>query len=816
MYGYLKAANELRQSYQAQWSQRNLDGGEDEQGIPGGYPDVEIVRSGREEMVLFPSYARPHVKRKRHRRSPSEQEVISQTRDNGSTEGWQQEWEKREDDNAVVDVDVRGWIYSPHTGPMTRRNRLLVAVARRLSGIPAPSTTSPTQSRSSSRHSSPRRPIEDRSSKHEEEVAAKEAQSLVRRGEGEADAAWRGGYSQETGPSSQRNSPYGSRSASPDIEKEPSVGQRTYTGTDSSLLSEKAEDNLSAASPRSSWNQPADMTKEDLTVANAHMMARLKPFMSLPLVNTSITIFFFDDEHSQSRTINTNESGHFSIRASLDFVPHSVRVLASENLSAVEEVHITEARGVSLISDIDDTIKHSAIASGAKEIFRNTFVRDLGDLKVQGVQEWYTSLSRLGVKLHYVSNSPWQLYPLLQSYFHLAGLPPGSFHLKQYSGMLQGIFEPAAERKKASLEKIMRDFPERKFILVGDSGEADLEVYTDIVHANPGRVLGIFIRDVTTTENRKFFDSSTRHIDSGKHNSAPKVNSSTLPFRPQGVNEQESRPALPPRRQQLSSQLDTPNLIDLDDDSASSISRFESPSNADLLQRELGNGGKSTQPPARPSKPLALRSSSNETRPVSTSQKAANSALSGRKQEPPPPPKPRRTRTSQSISSGPQREDEPMLSRAKKLPSMENISMQGQEGYATAARHRVMDAYNSLPSARAYINGASGTERPPRPTPSRPNTLSYPAAAAQYASNRLSWSGTNDGSDAYGASGQPYNRKEEIWKRRWARAEDELRHQGVVLKTWRVGTDVMNDSIRLVEKALREFGRDQGTASGGR
>ena len=42
----------------------------------------------------------------------------------------------------------------------------------------------------------------------------------------------------------------------------------------------------------------------------------------------------------------------------------------------------------------------------------------------------------------------------------------------------------------------MNDFPERKFILVGDSGEADLEVYTDIVLEHPGRLLGVFIRDV--------------------------------------------------------------------------------------------------------------------------------------------------------------------------------------------------------------------------------------------------------------------------------------------------------------------------------
>jgi len=75
--------------------------------------------------------------------------------------------------------------------------------------------------------------------------------------------------------------------------------------------------------------------------------------------------------------------------------------LASENLSATEAVHITEAKGISLISDIDDII-----ASGAKEIFTNTFIRELQDLTIQGVKEWYTKLYSLGVKLHYVSNSP--------------------------------------------------------------------------------------------------------------------------------------------------------------------------------------------------------------------------------------------------------------------------------------------------------------------------------------------------------------------------------------------------------------------------
>lgn len=57
--GYLKAANDLRQTYSAsyteKWGGRNGDDDNDNGGIPGAFPDVAIVQHGDEEMVLFPS-----------------------------------------------------------------------------------------------------------------------------------------------------------------------------------------------------------------------------------------------------------------------------------------------------------------------------------------------------------------------------------------------------------------------------------------------------------------------------------------------------------------------------------------------------------------------------------------------------------------------------------------------------------------------------------------------------------------------------------------------------------------------------------------
>ena len=865
VYGYLKAANELRQSYQSQWAQsRNQDEFEDEQGVPGAFPDLEIVRSGNEELLLFPSYARRHVKNPKTARydKPGAHEDIAHPETSGDAEYWKRQWEKYEDDNAIVDVDVRGWIYTPHQGAITRKNRLLIAVARRLSGIPAPESDSE-GSRDSSRHSNHRERLDERAARHEEEAAAREAQSIVQRGEGEADTAWRGRYSSDPSRAFNGGSRYSTRSSSPvkhvESSDEPAPGRLRHARTESSLNSEYEDPGTGLLTKRNSWNRPADMSKEEVARANTLLMARLKPFMYLPLAGVPITVFFYNDQKSQSRSVNTNESGHFTLRASLDFVPTSIRVLASENLSATEKVSVIDSRGVSLISDIDDTIKHSAIAGGAKEIFFNTFIRELGDLTIKGVKEWYSKLASLGVQLHYVSNSPWQLYPLLRSYFALAGLPPGSFHLKQYSGMLQGIFEPAAERKRSSLDKIMRDFPERRFILVGDSGEADLEVYTDVVTANPGRVLGVFIRDVTTPEKKEFFDQSADHPRSGRHRLMEDDTRRGAARQRSNIPESTASPTNRSGNRREHKEHPAGDLIDFDaDDDIKEKSPKEESHHTDLreLDKNVQKSPKSPKspPPTRPSKPPSLRSTSNtQTRPLDHDRSSVSTRSSPT--SPPtahapsrntnPPPKPRRSSTSINL---PQPNQRAPFSSARQNPSSAHHQppnpspQQQEEGYATSARRHVVSAYNTLPSPRTLWSGSphaasfSSTTTPkpenppdssslaphPRPSSTRRTISTAAHTLASSSSNRLSWggaaavaiTGANAGDPAAGGSGgaapgSSYSKKEEVWRRRWARAEELMRREGVVLRTWRVGGDVMGVCVELVERAGREM-REKG------
>ncbi|KAI4131032.1 MAG: hypothetical protein LQ338_001445 [Usnochroma carphineum] len=827
--GLLKSANELRQSYQQSYGlgpQRDGTTDYDDSGIPGAFPDVAIARSGDEEMLLFPSYARRHTPRK-----PGHQDLpgsIHDTREHGRSNGIssvQQEWDRYEEANSVVDVDVRGWVYSPQKGQLSRYNRAMIALARRMSGIPAPSS-----SRASSPNSAHHPRVEARAARHEQELVDKQAESIKRKGEGEHNVALQGGYSEAPSRrihgASDKTTPIESRTPSPSHLADPVNGKAPHPLEKSSAY--EGQDDApgpGSLAKRASWNHPSEMSSAELSVANAHMMLRLKPFLTTPLASTPLTVFFYNDKTSRSRSINTNEAGHFHLRAALDFVPTHVRVLASEKLSATDEIHITEPHGVSMISDVDDTIKHSAIGAGAREVFRNVFIRDLDDLHIDGVKEWYTKMASMGVKMHYVSNMPWQLFPVLASFLSGAGLPKGSFHLKHYTGMLQGIFEPVAERKKGTLERIMSDFPKRRFILVGDSGEADLELYTDIVESNPGRVLGVFIRDVTTKASHGFFDPATN----GEANRSTTTNGSIRSSNPssQSVDTFEQRPKLPPRQQtRSSSTIHTASsgppmgkLIDFDD-------------HPPPVRRSMTDNGiaQSHHHPPLPSNTLAPRPASKPSALRSTvhAHPPPPSPLPShidRKPAPPLPPKPRKL--SSASSSDPHHPHPPRPSPLSRT----------ELSYRSAVRSKVSSVYNSLPSiygsqpqpqSTSTIRSSSSTIPPPPPsrsanptTTTNPSTitnssspLSYPAAAAHYMTSHSPLGGYNNNNNntTNGSSGEAPGRskKEELWLQRWARAKRVMEREGVVLRSWRVGGDVQGVAVGLVERALREEGRGGG------
>lgn len=176
-------------------------------------------------------------------------------------------------------------------------------------------------------------------------------------------------------------------------------------------------------------------------------------------------------------------------------------------------VRFLEPEGLSIISDIDDTIKVTGVPAGKKTVLRNTFLSEFG--AAEGMLAKFESFITAAdvpdcVSFHYVSGSPWQLYaPLSEFLIENGGFPAGTFHMKdlpinvlerdaisRIGAFIVGGDMATLRQKVKQIATLMLHFPKRKFILVGDSGEKDPEVFRLIRQKFPTQVQEVYIRDV--------------------------------------------------------------------------------------------------------------------------------------------------------------------------------------------------------------------------------------------------------------------------------------------------------------------------------
>lgn len=155
-----------------------------------------------------------------------------------------------------------------------------------------------------------------------------------------------------------------------------------------------------------------------------------------------------------------------------------------------------------VISDIDDTVIHT----GATNFFRMARVVMLGNartrLAFKGVAAFYQALQQ-GVPaprenpIFYVTSSPWNIFDVVCEVFKVHGIPAGPIFMKDYGfDETKFIKSSHGSHKLARIREILELYPHLPFILIGDSGQKDPEIYRQIVHDHPDRIKAIYIRDV--------------------------------------------------------------------------------------------------------------------------------------------------------------------------------------------------------------------------------------------------------------------------------------------------------------------------------
>jgi hypothetical protein len=182
------------------------------------------------------------------------------------------------------------------------------------------------------------------------------------------------------------------------------------------------------------------------------------------------------------------------------------------------EAHLLEAEGLSVVSDVDDTIKISEVRN-RRALLHNTFVRPFR--AVDGMAATYRAwMTNEGAQFHFVTASPIQLYVPLAEFARSNAFPAATWHLKDFRWKDEtffDLFRSSVEYKLGVIEPLLQRFPQRRFVLVGDSGEKDPEIYATLARKYPQQIHRVLIRDVTDEPiGSKRYQTALRGLDAGK------------------------------------------------------------------------------------------------------------------------------------------------------------------------------------------------------------------------------------------------------------------------------------------------------------
>jgi phosphatidate phosphatase APP1 len=203
---------------------------------------------------------------------------------------------------------------------------------------------------------------------------------------------------------------------------------------------------------------------------------------------------------SRVHRVTSDRGGYIDAVVPADLAPgwHDVELAVSTaRVTAPVLVVDPEARS-GIVSDIDDTVM---VTSAPRPLLAawNTFVRSENARRpVPGMADLYQRLLRADPRtpVLYLSTEAWNAAPALGRFLRRHGYPAGPLLLTDWGPTRTGWFRDGVDHKRAALRRLTREFPQVRWLLVGDDGQWDPEIYAELAAEQPDRVRALAIRQV--------------------------------------------------------------------------------------------------------------------------------------------------------------------------------------------------------------------------------------------------------------------------------------------------------------------------------
>ncbi len=222
-----------------------------------------------------------------------------------------------------------------------------------------------------------------------------------------------------------------------------------------------------------------------------------RSFVSIPLSDAEVEVIIGEER----RVIRADRGGVLDAAIPVHLAPGWAAIRLSVGDQEVEAPVFVIGSGVTfgVLSDVDDTVMVTAIPRPLLAAW-NTFVLDEHARRpVAGMAVLYSRLRQEhpGSPVIYLSTGAWNVAPTLTRFLERNAYPRGALLLTDWGPTRDRWFRSGQEHKRASLARLATEFPAVRWLLIGDDGQHDEQIYAEFVAAHPDNAAAVAIRRLT-------------------------------------------------------------------------------------------------------------------------------------------------------------------------------------------------------------------------------------------------------------------------------------------------------------------------------
>jgi phosphatidate phosphatase APP1 len=244
-------------------------------------------------------------------------------------------------------------------------------------------------------------------------------------------------------------------------------------------------------------------------------------FTSVPIQNAEVTV----EIGATRAVVRADSGGVVDAMVDVELEPgwHEVRMSAVDAEASVAQVRVVDpGTRFGIVSDIDDTVMVTALPRPFLALWNTFVLSERARTPTPGMAVLLDRLAseRPEAPVVYLSTGPWNAAPTLQRFLGRNLYPAGPLLLTDWGMTPDRWFRSGREHKHENLERLRAEFPDIRWLLVGDNGQHDESIYAEFAARHPEHVAAVAIRQLSPGQ--AVFSGGTTH-DGGRVADRPEL-----------------------------------------------------------------------------------------------------------------------------------------------------------------------------------------------------------------------------------------------------------------------------------------------------